>query len=161
MERSFNITGSCYPDEHYMVDISDRLAAIKKLVDARKYFAINRGRQYGKTTTLMALETYLEAEYIVVSLDFQLLSAEDCSDEQKFVRAFANVLLINSRYSSYGMSDAVTEQLREMKNDAKCTLSELFLVLSAWCREAEKPIVLMIDEVDQASNNQVFLDFLA
>ena len=30
-----------------------------------------------------------------------------------------------------------------------------------WCGKAEKPIVLLIDEVDSATNNQVFLDFLA
>ncbi len=29
------------------------------------------------------------------------------------------------------------------------------------CAKAKKPIVLMIDEVDSASNNQVFIDFLA
>ena len=30
-----------------------------------------------------------------------------------------------------------------------------------WSRETEKPIVLLIDEADSATNNQVFLDFLA
>ena len=30
-----------------------------------------------------------------------------------------------------------------------------------WFKEAEKPIVLVVDEVDSATNNQVFLDFLA
>jgi hypothetical protein len=162
MERSFNITGSCFSDEHYMVDISDRLAAIKKLVDSRKYFTINRGRQYGKTTTLAALETYLDSDYTVVSLDFQLMSAEDFVDEQAFVSAFAKVLMINSRYATYSISDTVIGQLNDIsESDSKCTLSTLFICLSAWCKEAEKPIVLMIDEVDQASNNQVFLDFLA
>lgn len=39
-------------------------------------------------------------------------------------------------------------------------LTELFEGLSEICRTARKPIVLMVDEVDQASNNQVFLDFL-
>lgn len=41
------------------------------------------------------------------------------------------------------------------------TLSMLFLSLVNLCRETEKPVVLMIDEVDSASNNQVFIDFLA
>jgi hypothetical protein len=35
------------------------------------------------------------------------------------------------------------------------------MALSGWCGESKKPIVLIIDEVDSASNNQVFLDFLA
>jgi hypothetical protein len=37
----------------------------------------------------------------------------------------------------------------------------LFKILSEWCSDSEKPIVLIIDEVDSATNNQVFLDFLA
>jgi hypothetical protein len=54
-----------------MVDLTDRLKAIKELVDAGKYFTINRARQYGKTTTLTALKEYLENDYIVVDLSFE------------------------------------------------------------------------------------------
>ena len=52
MERYFNITGCCNPQEHYMVNLDSRLAQIKKMVDKGQYFCINRGRQYGKTTLL-------------------------------------------------------------------------------------------------------------
>ncbi len=38
---------------------------------------------------------------------------------------------------------------------------ELFSVLTDWCEKSEKPVVMIIDEVDTATNNQVFLDFLA
>ena len=76
MERSFNTEGLCDPDLHYMVRLDERLYKIKKLlVDRGKYFVINRGRQYGKTTTLRALEGYLKEDYFVISMDFQLLSA--------------------------------------------------------------------------------------
>lgn len=40
-------------------------------------------------------------------------------------------------------------------------MAELFDCFSLWCAQSEKPVVLIIDEVDTASNNQVFLDFLA
>ena len=40
-------------------------------------------------------------------------------------------------------------------------MDELFLTLGEWCEISEKPVVLIIDEVDSAANNQVFLDFLA
>ena len=40
------------------------------------------------------------------------------------------------------------------------TLKPLFEGLGDICQFSDKPIVLMIDEVDSASNNQVFLDFL-
>lgn len=41
------------------------------------------------------------------------------------------------------------------------TLLALFRVINRWCGQSSKRIVLMIDEVDSATNNQVFLDFLA
>ena len=47
------------------------------------------------------------------------------------------------------------------RTDRLAKLDELFEILSDWCAEAPKPIVLLIDEVDTASNNQVFSDFLA
>ena len=77
MRRRFNITGSCSPQRHYMVQLDNRLEKIKEdFVDYGSYFVINRGRQYGKTTTLRALKQYLKGEYIVVSLDFQELGTE-------------------------------------------------------------------------------------
>ena len=48
MRKHFNTEGCCYPDEHYMVNPDSRLKKIKEMVDAGKYFTINRGRQYGK-----------------------------------------------------------------------------------------------------------------
>jgi hypothetical protein len=74
MSKFFNVTGACNPKLHYMVDISDRLHSIKTMVDNGAYFTVNRARQYGKTTTLMALQRYLEKEYTVIYMDFQFLS---------------------------------------------------------------------------------------
>mgnify|MGYP001073328865 FL=1 len=54
--KYFNTEGLCRPEKHYMVRLDVRLEQIKRLlVDREKYFVINRGRQYGKTTTLSAL----------------------------------------------------------------------------------------------------------
>ena len=53
MGRTFNVTGTCRPDRHYMVDLRDRVTKIRKMVDAGQYFSINRARQFGKTTTLI------------------------------------------------------------------------------------------------------------
>ena len=70
--KRFNTTAVCIPSKHYMVDISDKVEQIKKLVDDGKYFTINRARQYGKTTTLAALKKILCNYYTVISLDFPL-----------------------------------------------------------------------------------------
>ena len=162
MKRSFNITGACNPQEHYMVNLDSRLAEIKKMVDAGKYFVINRGRQYGKTTTLNALENYLSQDYIVVSMDFQFLDASDFENTETFVTAFAQELseLVDGEYQ---ISEELAEQLRKIADgaDGFTRMANLFKWISLWCRNTSKPIVLIIDEVDSASNNQVFLDFLA
>mgnify|MGYP002230884280 CR=1 FL=1 len=58
------------------------------MVDAEKYFVINRARQYGKTTILTALADYLKNDYSVISMDFQTISYADFASEQSFVAAF-------------------------------------------------------------------------
>ena len=92
MPKRFNISGSCNPNEHYMVNIQNRLVQIKQLVGMGQYFTINRGRQYGKTTTLFSLEEYLNSEYIVISLDFQVISSNEFMTEQAFTKALAREL---------------------------------------------------------------------
>ncbi len=48
-----------------------------------------------------------------------------------------------------------------MKCFTSYVMADLFMCISEWCMESERPVVMLIDEVDQASNNQVFLDFLS
>ena len=93
MKKHFNVNGICYPDENYMVDLSERLKKIKILVDNKKYFVINRARQYGKTTTLWALGKYLEKEYAVISFSFQTMSTKDFASEAEFVAAFSDAFV--------------------------------------------------------------------
>lgn len=57
--KRFNTTGLCVPFKHYMVDITEQVSQIRAMVDDGKYFCMNRGRQYGKTTTIAALEREL------------------------------------------------------------------------------------------------------
>ena len=68
--KKFNTTAVCIPSKHYMVDLSDRVARIRKMVDAGEYFTINRARQYGKTTTLTALANILSEHYVIISTSF-------------------------------------------------------------------------------------------
>ena len=93
MRRRFNVTDVCNPQRHYMVRLDDRLKEIKEnYVDEGSYFVINKGRQYGKTTTLAALETYLEDNYLVLSLDFQEIEMAKFADDVLFSQTFAKKL---------------------------------------------------------------------
>ena len=91
MRRYFNTEGNCEPDIHYMVNLDDRLEKIRRLyVDRGKYFVINCGRQYGKTTTLRALAEYLKNDYVVLSMDFQNMSTSAFESEHIFAVSFTN-----------------------------------------------------------------------
>ena len=64
------------------------------------------------------------------------------------------------------MNNEMATVIDEMRKDADYdnryfSLKELFEGLSDICEAADRKIVLMIDEVDSAANNQVFIDFLA
>ena len=74
-----------------MVDLSERVTEIKKLVDSGKYFTINRARQYGKTTTIDALCRVLRGQYIVISLDFQDIEYGSFINGGEFSKAFARI----------------------------------------------------------------------
>ena len=160
--KKFNTTAVCIPSKHYMVDLAKRVEEIKKMVDAGAYFTINRARQYGKTTTLNALRQVLVERYYVLSLDFQGISGSGFSTEERFVQEFCRIVW-NRRKIDPGLSEGFLSIIKEWKNkkESDIGLGELFDELSEWCEYADRGIVLIIDEVDSATNNQVFLDFLA
>lgn len=167
MGRVFNVTADCKPELHYMVDIRSRLDQIKGYVDQGAYFAINRARQYGKTTTLRRLREYLKDQYYVISMDFQMqMSYAKFRSEHTFSVAFAKafVRIVKNLEAEIPekMAQAAEMLGRVAQSDREeLELVELFQYLSDICKESDRPLVLMIDEVDSAANNQVFLDFLA
>ena len=161
--KTFKTTGACIPSKNYMVDLSSRLKAIKAMVDAGDYFTINRARQYGKTTTLTALETYLDPEYTVLSLDFQGISAGAFETEGEFVQALCRIIIDARDMLGTDVPDQYIAEMAALneKEPDRVKLDDIFRVFTKWCKAADKPVVLIIDEVDSATNNQVFLDFLA
>lgn len=166
MRKEFNITGLCVPKKHYMVNLDRRLEQMKKMVDKGNYFVINRARQYGKTTTLAALAGYLRDEYAVVFLDFQTIGNAMYQSEDAFARAFAACFLDEFRTEYPDWPDTMEYKAEELekileKQEKPFYLMTLFRYLIAFCELSGKPVVLMIDEIDTASDNQVFLDFLS
>jgi len=162
MTKVFNINGVCIPGRHYMIDLTSKLKDIKKMVDDGQYFTINRARQYGKTTTLRALAEYLRNEYLVISLDFQKMSFLDFENESAFVNGLARE--IHKKICRMtAIPDEISHRLYKLSEEkTSCVrMSEIFDCFSEWCERSASPIVLMIDEVDTATNNQVFLDFLS
>ena len=153
--RRFNVTGVCVRHEHYMVDISNKLDEIEKLIELKQYFTINRARQYGKTTTLLHLRRRLEKgeEYICVSISFGNVGLSAFDTEELFCGMFLRKIA-----KALKMSSAPEDYAARWNNPDVKSLEALDNHITNLCEG--KKVVLMIDEVDKSANNRLFLHFL-
>lgn len=155
--KEFHVTGTCNPKRHYMVDVSGRIEKItEEYIEKGKYFTINRARQYGKTTLMFLLRKYLQERYLVVSISFE-------AADELFVSPYA---------LAAGLQRGIGRQLRMQKISEDIIIkwakpiSKDFAFddfgerITGLCLQCDRKIILMIDEVDKNSDNQVFLGFL-
>ena len=163
--RRFNTTGTCFEDKHYMVNIDERVQEIKKMVDRGDYFCINRGRQYGKTTTLRFLKKALDAEYTVFSISFEGMSDASFSSLEHCGKAFFERL---QQSVEAGEVESIQVSARRLLRrisgfglfHIKITEANLSRLVSDFCKSCSRPVVVIIDEVDQAGNYESFIKFL-
>ncbi|WP_123053481.1 AAA-like domain-containing protein [Clostridium sp. JN-1] len=157
MEKEFNITGTCIPHMHYMVDTSNKIDKIIKLIQKGKYFIINRPRQYGKTTTLFLLNKRLRADenYLPIKISFEGIGDSVFENEEGFSKAFLQIIERSLMLNNKNLSDFLKKERVKVQN-----LNDLSNVITELVMKADKKVVLMIDEVDKSSNNQLFLSFL-
>ena len=122
-----------------MVDISDKVQAIRKHVDAGKYFTINRARQYGKTTTINALCAELKDQYTVLSLDFQDIENGSFSDGGEFSQTFARIVLDTVDFDGFAIPDNIKDGFIELKEQETSTvkMDDLFRIFRMWFKEEE------------------------
>ncbi len=158
MAKKFNITGLCHAHEHYMADVSHKLEKVRKMVDEGEYFIINRPRQYGKTTTLYTMTTMLEksGNYLVFNISFEGIGDVVFETEKAFVSVFVKLL---ARYIR--KRDPQNSALLTKMGGSVTTFGELSDCIIDFSDTIDKKIVLLIDEVDKSSNNQLFISFLA
>lgn len=156
-QKKFNVTGICIPKLHYMVDTTDIIdEIIRSYITCDAYFTINRARQYGKSTTLELLYHRLEKDYLVLDISFE--AAEDCFSSlyhmaQGIVNKISRVL------SLYGTEDTLINIWQEPIS-SDFPLDSLNAKISKFCKESKKDIILMVDEVDKATEHPSFLSFL-
>ncbi|MCD7885540.1 MAG: AAA family ATPase [Lachnospiraceae bacterium] len=121
-----------------------------------KYFTINRARQYGKTTTLYLLEQSLKERFLVLRLSFEYADEYFASAQ---TLAEGLVLDISDRLRSLKVEDDIIRNW-ERPISERFPMRDLGKRITELCRSCEKKVILMIDEVDKSSDNQIFLSFL-
>ncbi|MDZ7877670.1 MAG: AAA family ATPase [Saprospiraceae bacterium] len=158
MTKKFNITGTCYAEDHYMADVSSKLKKIKEMVDYGDYFIINRPRQYGKTTTLNTISYILNAsnDYLAFKISFEGIGDIVFEDEKLFASTFFKLLSRRSEIKYPKLMKWLAERALTIQS-----FDDLSSAIIELVKKAKKKVVVLIDEVDKSSNNQLFISFLA
>jgi hypothetical protein len=143
MMRYFNIAGPCNKAEHYMVDAASRLHGVERLIDRAQYFVIHAARQSGKTTYLRDLEQRLNASGEYYALYCSLEIAQGINDPEKgipeIVRKIQNVLRVSAiPHGAEFAGEANYVNFSDVLNTE----------LSLFCRQLDKPLVILFDEAD-------------
>jgi hypothetical protein len=152
--KEFNVEGLCNPFAHYMVDISAKIDAIvDNYIVKGKYITINRARQFGKTTTLSLLEKRLHDSYVVLRISF--------ASKNSFFKSFT-ALSGGLRMLFTNILKAQNKNLAKIWTPVNKEYPEEYLSakIEEMCSQSVKPVLLMIDEVDRATDFEVFIDFI-
>ena len=140
-----------------MVDSPERFAAVERLIDKGSYFTINRARQYGKTTTLQAIRRRLSGKYLIIKTSFEGVGDLSFQDEVSFSRMFSKLM---GREIPEAAENLFLKEYWEKAGAKDSDLDTLSEDICRFCQISAQPVVLLIDEVDQSSNNQLFVKFL-
>ena len=158
MVKEFNVTGTCFPEDHYMADVSKKWEAAYKMIEKGNYFIINRPRQYGKTTTLYTMAERLtqSGKYLVFNMSFEGIGDAIFNDEAVFSSGFVRLLAKYAQITAPELVDWLLDTAPTIKS-----LELLDKMISKVVNKTDKKVVVLIDEVDKSSNNQLFVSFLA
>jgi len=151
MNKSFNVSGLCFPEDHYMVDpFRGIYKSIYRLIENKHFFLLHAPRQMGKTTLLHALTRRLnhEGKYIA------LVVSVETAGVPSFTEAMANERMVNAVHSIAPLF--LPENERPAKPQHPISLKDY---LVAWAESQSKPIVLLLDEADSLWDD-VMVSFL-
>ncbi len=160
MEKEFNDVGACIPGQHYMVDTSEKIECIIQLIEKKKYFTINRPRQFGKTTILSLLTERLNKrdDYAALEITFEEIDPDAYQNQERFIYEVLMMILARLEFLS------LTEPARFLEEQLEqvATIPALSRFITKFIRDKfpGQSVVLLVDEVDKSSGNQLFLTFL-
>ena len=156
MAKIFNTSVTCNPNEHYMVDTTQKMKVFERLINNRNYFTINYARQFGKSTSLNWILRNMSDRYLVIPASFERSSAEDWISTDRFCRYFCKKMIepLNK------ISDCKSFWINVMQIK-KLDFDILADKITEFCKSVDKKVVLTIDEVDKSLDNQLFLNFLS
>ncbi len=109
------------------------------------------------------LKKMLSDDYVVISISFEGMGREAFSNENTFCKYFLRLLYNSLKYGRQACIPGKNiEECKEKSEDTSSEMSfwKLSDFISDLCVASYKPLVLVVDEVDQAGNYDIFLNFL-
>ncbi len=146
--RFFNTAGPIIPEDHYHVPPLERLdfEEVMLLIERKRYFVMHAPRQTGKTTALLALRDELNhsGRYRCVYVNVEIGQAAR-EDVEAAMRPILNSIAYEAEIV---LRDRFVAGIWQEILDRAGPNGVLQEVLSRWAAADEKPLVLMIDEID-------------
>ena len=153
MERFFNTAGPIIPEDHYHIPPIRRVDwdEIRMLISNKRYFVLHAPRQTGKTSTLLAIMEALNAagDYAAVYANIEGAQAARENVRQGILEV---VRAVASDAEYYLGDPRPLEIMHSIKHviEPEGMFTEL---LTRWARVSEKPLVILLDEVDSLVGN--------
>ncbi|MEA1884820.1 MAG: AAA-like domain-containing protein, partial [Thermotogota bacterium] len=147
MEKFFNTAGPVRAENNYMIDPLNRINKdeIMTLVDKWRYFILHAPRQTGKTSSLFALQDYINKQGHYKCLYVNVEPAQAArSKVEEGIKAI--IVELASSASLYLKEEYFFDHLNTFISYGGYTA--LKTALSRWCQESDKPVILLMDEID-------------
>lgn len=146
--RFFNTAGPVRYDDHYCLPPLTRfdLEGVLTLISQKKYFVLHAPRQTGKTTCMLALMDYLNQSNQYHCLYCNVEMAQTArEDVQRGIRAILSEI---ASMAQVYLKDRSLEEIWSDVLEKSGGEAALNKILTLWAEASEKPIVLLIDEID-------------
>lgn len=146
--RKFSIAGPVVPERHYCIPPLSRvdLNEILELIEDMAYFVLHAPRQTGKTSTLLALADTLNdaGKFRCVYANFEVGQAAR-EEVPAAMQAVLGQLGMDARMM---LRDDFVHQVMRDVMARYGPYSVLNVTLANWAESSDKPLVLLIDEID-------------
>ncbi len=148
--KFFNTAGPVNYEDHYCLPPVGRfdLDEILELIGQKKYFALRGPRQTGKTSCLLDLMKHLNSagKYKCLYINVEVAQGAR-EDVYEGVRAVLGELANRARLY---LKDDHPRKIWKESLDQNGPNFALNAVLTEWSLESDKPLVLLIDEIDSS-----------
>lgn len=144
MQKYFNTTGLCLPKLHYIINPLRNLdEQLGNLIRGEQYFLLHAPRQTGKTTLLHSLAHRInqDGKYIASVCSVEIAGYASISVADAMHAIITSIHLLSKIFLT-------KEQQPPEPKQYQADISLLQTYLSDWSHQQDKPIVLLIDEVD-------------